>query len=492
MKKRIVIFSLIASCFASCEQFLEEEPEGFLTTSQFYQTPNQIRAAVDGAYLGLEKPYVSVFLGLPLCEFYAFESLTGFSTNPFGTGQNEATYQRLDVIDSQNDYLFHAYDAVYVPMENINSVIANIAETTIIDEATRDNYLAQMYFLRAWHYFHGVRIFGEIPLKTAPTESISDGEIPKATIERIYNQIVTDLKAAESMGLPWTDKSGHVSLGAVKSLLAEVYLTMAGYPLQKGNEYYQLAYDKAKEVIESGQFSLFAAYADLRDPVNENTGEHIFMVQRLENIANNELHYAMLPSPGKTNPPLSVNNIFDPALLPTMEFYNSYDAGDRRTVDKAYFYEYAPGEVMNYKYWDELAAAAPPSATNIPLIRYADVLLTCAEARASLDGGSTSDQTARDAWHRVRSRAFPGIPVPASLTLEAVLKERFWEQSYEFKVWYNMIRTRKTLDVNTGNIVNLIGHQATTHIRAFEESDLLLPIPYRETLRNPRLNDPAE
>src|SRR3546814_4408378 len=101
MKKLTPLYSamvicLISICFVSCEQFLEEEPAGFLTTSQFYDTPNQVRAAVDGAYIGLERPYTSVFLGLPISEFYSFESLTGFSTNPFGTGQDEASFQRLD------------------------------------------------------------------------------------------------------------------------------------------------------------------------------------------------------------------------------------------------------------------------------------------------------------------------------------------------------------------------------------------------------------
>lgn len=492
MKKFILIPALLVLSLVSCEEYLQEEPAGFLTTEQFYTSANQIKTAVDGAYLGLETPYVSVFLGLPLCEFYAFESLTGFSTNPFGTGQNEAAFQRLDVIDPQNGYLGNAFDATYVPMENINSVIANIAETTVIDEAARDQYLGQLYFLRAFKYFHGVQLFGEIPLKITPTQSVADGLLPKATLDKIYTQIVDDLVTAEAIGLPWTDVSGHVSMGAVKSLLAQVYLTMADFPLQKGNEYYQMAYDKAREVIESGQFSLFPEYADLRSPANKNKGEHIFMAQRLENIANNELHYAMLPSPGKTDPPISVNNFFDPALLPTMEFFGSYDPGDRRTEDKAYFYEYAPGEVMNYKYWDQLAAAAPPSGANIPLIRYADVLLACAEAKAALDGGATSDATAIDAWYQVRKRAFPSAVKPASITVEAVLKESFWELAFEYKVWFMMLRTRKTLDVNSKEIVNLIGHKATTHLRAFEESDLLLPLPYEETLMNPKLNEPAE
>ncbi len=60
------------------------------------------------------------------------------------------------------------------------------------------------------------------------------GRTPK---DSVYAQMIDDLKAAEASGLSWTDGGGRVSLGAVKSLLAEVYLTMAGYPMDK-KEYF--------------------------------------------------------------------------------------------------------------------------------------------------------------------------------------------------------------------------------------------------------------
>lgn len=175
-----------------------------------------------------------------------------------------------------------------------------------------------------------------------------------------------------------------------------------------------------------------------------------------------------------------------------MAFYNTYAPGDRRINEKAYFYMYAPGEVMNYKYWDSDAATAPPSGANIPRLRYADVLLICAEAKAVADGGTTADAVALDAYYQVRRRAFPDEAKPASITVNQVLKERFWELSFEYQIWFDMIRTRKTLDVASRNIVNLLGHKATTHLREFRESDLLLPLPLTETQKNPKLNDPAE
>ena len=487
MKRSILLSGILVLCLTSCEDFLEEEPVGILTPSQFFETPNQIQTAVDGAYTGLAKPFTSVFLGLPISEFLTFSAIPGFSTNPFGTGPDEASFVRLDAIDPGNGYLNHAFNTVYVPMENINTVIANIAETTVIDEATKNRYLGQMYFLRAYHYRYGVKLFGELPLKTTPTESISNVELPKATVEAIYNQMVADLENAETSGLPWNDESGHASMGAVKTLLAKVYLDMAGFPLSKGAEYYQKAYEKSQEIMASGEFTLFEEYSDLRNPANENSGEHIFMVQRQSNVANNELHNAVLP------PAIpSAGNIFESALLPTVAFYNSYAPGDRRTEDGAYFFTYAPGEVTTYKYWDEAAAVTPPSGANIPLFRYADILLMCAEAKANVDGGITSDPVAVDAYFQVRSRAFPNEAPSASISVEDVLKERIWELSFEYLItWFDLQRTRKTLDVASGEIVDLIGHQATTHLRPFQESDLYLPMPTEQVNLNPLLAESA-
>lgn len=494
MKKCILISCLLLLFLSSCENFLSEEPKNFLTPSQFYTTPSQVQVAVDGAYADMDLPFMSVALGLPVNEYYSFSSLPGFSLNVFGTASIEEIYETLGQaeIDNQNDYLNHAFNSIYIPMENINSVIANISETEVVDTETRDRYLAQMYFLRAYLYFRGVRLYGEIPLKTTPTQSIANVEIPKAPVEAIYDQIEADLEAAETMGLPWVDVSGHADLGAVKALLAEVYLTRAGYPLQQ-TEYYERAYNKALEVKDSGEYRLFNNYEDLRDPANFNQGEHIFMIQRKANVAENPLHFAMLPAPGKTESPISENQIFNPALLPTMTFYNSYEASDRRTEDFAYFYEYTPGEVMNYKYWDEQAAESGDGGANIPRIRYADVLLTLAEAKAAADDGATSDAEAIDAYHQVRERAFPGIVRPTEISVEDVLKERFWEQSFEYKIWFTMIRMRRTFDDANGEIVPMIGHTANTdkRLRAFTESDLLLPLPLEAIQDNPMLLEDA-
>jgi len=121
------------------------------------------------------------------------------------------------------------------------------------------------------------------------------------------------------------------------------------------------------------------------------------------------------------------------------------------------------------------------------LIRYADVLLVCAEARTLLDGGTTHDASAIDAWYAVHHRALPSAVLPATLSFDEVYKERFWELCFEFQNWYDMLRTHKAFDVVNNKVVDLMGYQAPNHIRAFAEKDLLLPVPYTELLKDPNL-----
>ena len=265
--------------FTSCTNFLEEDPKTFLSPSEYYTTENQIKAAVDGTYDGLDD-LLSSDLEIATVHLFNLEYLVGTSYRPRAAGNEQNQFLLLSGLEESNGIIRNFWKATFFPLENCNSVIQNVSATDIISESQKAKYLGEAYFLRAYYYFQGVQLFGDIPLKTEPTIDLNTVKIPRSPKEDIYNQIVEDLKKAEQSGLDWSDKTGHVSMGAIKTLLAKVYLTMAGYPLQKGNEYYQLAYEKAKEVIDSGAFSLFADYKDLRASENENSGEHIFMIQR--------------------------------------------------------------------------------------------------------------------------------------------------------------------------------------------------------------------
>jgi len=492
MNKIFKIALTATMLFSSCSKFLEEEPASFLTTDQYYQTEDQIQAAANGTYSGLNMPFSSE-ITVAASPVYALEYMTGYSRRPRPTGGDDDQFLLLQNIQNSNSRFDTWWNSTFIPLENCNSFIANVSQTTVVSEETKNRFLGEVYFLRAYYYFRAVRLFGSIPLKTEPTQNLDNIQIGKAPVEDIYNQIVSDLQFAENAGLPWTDKSGRVNLAAVKSLLTEVYITMAGYPLQKGASYYQLAYDKAREVIDAGEYHLFPTYADLRDPAKFNDGEHILMNQRDERNAGSIIHFNFMPYPEPPEP-VSVIPNFGGAMAPTLAFYHSYAANDVRKQEKQFFYNVkylgdAPGKLnpFIYKFWDDAAEQTSRSGANFPLMRYADLLLLCAEAKTMADGGTTSDAAAVDAYYAVHSRAFPDSARPGSITTDEVLKERYWELCFEFHTWFDMQRTRKAYDVENDRIVDLIGFKAPNHVNAFREQDLLWPIPLTEIQANPNL-----
>lgn len=483
----------------SCSDFLKENPKTFLSPDNYFKTEKQMEAAVNGLYTFAD----DIFNGdieVGTQRFIFLEYMTGYGRRPrAATSQYLTQAQDLSVTEENNN-LEGLWQSAYSAIENCNSVIQGLesAADVQVETKTLNAFIGESYFLRAYYYFNLVRLWGDVPLKTTSTADLSDVKIELSSVEKVYDLIVSDLTKSEDLlaDASWTRSDGHISKGAVKSLLAKVYLTMAGYPLQAGSEYYGKAYDKAKEVYDSKAFSLFQTYADLRSYGNANIGEFIFSIQRDVDYAGSPVHNDMLPYP-EPSKAISANSAFGGALAPTREFYNSYAEGDVRTAEQNYYYTEkaaldGSGPVTLdspyiYKYWDNNAASTGKSGMNYPLIRYADVLLVMAEAKAMADGGSTTDSKAIDAYYAVRHRAMPEESKPISVSFEAAYRERLWELCFETQTWFDLLRTRKALNVITGNVVDLVGYQAPGHTAPFGEEDLLFPYPLREKRLNPNL-----
>ena len=500
MKKIVSNISwLIAAMviLTSCDSFLEEKPKTFLTPAFYFQNENQVVAAVNGLYTFVGQIFNGdVEVNSQTLMF--MEYLSGYGIRPRGAStQDLAQAFGMNVADN-NIYVQRLWETAYKAIENCNSVIEGIESMAdgIISENRKNELLGEVYFLRANNYFNLVRLWGSVPLKLTSTTDLSQVQIELTPIEGVYAQIESDMtKASELMkNSAWTNTSGRVTKGTVQAMLAKLYLTMAGFPLQKGNAYYQKAYETAKAVYQSGVFRLFNTYAELRTV--ENSGEHIWQIQRQADNAGSPVHNCMLPFPAPAKA-ISANSAMGGGLAPTQLFYNSYPADDKRKQEKAFFYTeceaqdgsgmVALGAPFIYKFWDAGAASTGRSGQNYPLLRYADVLLMMAEAKAQVDGGTTGDTDAVNAYFAVRSRALPSETKPSSITVNDVLKERFLEMCFEGQTWYDLLRTRKALHVNTGQIVNMLGYQTPGHVNAFKEADLLFPYPVREQRLNPNL-----
>jgi hypothetical protein len=372
-----------------------------------------------------------------------------------------------------------------------------------MEEAKKKRVLGEAQFLRAWSYFYLVRLFGDVPLLTTSVLTAQDPMTYAARTSKdsIYLQVVNDLKAAEEAELAWTDAGGRASMGAVKSLLAEVYLTMAGSPMNKGAAYYQLAADKAKEVIKSGKFSLFPDYSALHDESLENQQEQIFEIQYLGGVANNGNQGVLLPN----FKDVSAYGTEIGSTVPTIQFYNSFEPGDKRTVDRqGFFYTsyYAAGEgalvtlgaPYIYKHFDIVAngtfgkKGTAISGLNWMNIRYAQVLLTFAEAQNEV-GGPT--QAALDALKLIRDRA--GLTTGdlgtfnATSFREAVLRERWHELCYEGVTWFDMVRLKQAYNESSKSFENFVGHKLPESGAVLADKHLLFPLPTIEMQNNPNL-----
>lgn len=492
---------VLAAALGSCHSFLEENPKTFLSPKYYFKTEKQIIAGVNGLYTFVDDLFDGdIEVGTQ--NFIFLEYLPGYGIRPRAAGSLYLSQALNLSVTEENNHVENFWRSAYIAIENCNGVIAGIEAATGVEIAaeTRDKLLGEAYFLRAYNYFNLVRLWGEVPLKITVTTDLSNVQMPLSSQDEVYDRIEKDLVRADELMAagPWTSADGRVTRGAVKSMLAKVYLTMAGYPLQKGAEYYRKAYDTAHEVYASGRFYLFADYAALRDPANDNAGEHIWMIQREQQYAGSPVHNDMLPYPEPAKP-ISANSAFGGALAPAQAFYASYPEGDLRAAEKGYYYTRHEatdgsgvvelGQPYIYKYWDATAAGTGKSGQNYPLLRYADVLLMMAEAKAQADGGTTADADAVDAWYQVHRRANPDVAKPSQVTVNDVLKERFWEMCFETQTWYDMLRTRKALNVTSGLIVDMVGYQAPGHGEGykFEEADLLFPYPLREKRLNPNL-----
>lgn len=492
---------------SGCSDFLEDQDPSSLSPDKFFTLPEHAEPAVNATYENLR--FFSGGAGIFSANFQLLDALSGIARTE--TAQNSDLNNLYGFsYTGDNLHLSQWWRELYEGVANANLAIDGITNIPPpFADSERKLWLGHAHFLRALHYFYLVRLWGDVPLITAPVKDRKSPDMypSRASIQSVYDLIVSDLQTAEASGLPAKDENGRASVGAVKALLANVYLTMAGFPLNKGTEYYQLAADKAKEVIDSNTFGLFPTYNEIHLRANKNKNEHIFMVQ-----------YSVSANVDNGIQPLLHPNIKDMSAygtevgttVPTVAFFNSFEPGDRRTVNQeGYFYtSYFLGgtgavyELNNpyiFKHFDREANGFPGTSgsgrsdLNWPLIRFAEVLLTYAEAQNEVSGPT---QPAIDAVKRIRDRAGLATPTLGAVTKEEfrelVWRERWHELCYEGITFLDMLRLRKVYNEATNTFSDFVGGTTGTGI-TLQQKHLLLPIPAADFRNNPNLaiNNPG-
>ena len=253
MNKKILLGCLFAASVltttTSCSDFLDEDPKGQMSEGNVFKSQADLDASIHTIY---EKLNQTQSWTNPMYPQWQGDDMTA---NP---SSNKQAVAALDVFssDGANKGVTGAWGQHFSLIKACNWVIENASKTPTSQEEI-NIALGNAHFWRAYAYFYLVRVFGPLPmvLKTDPSAT----NVAPSSVEEIYNLIVEDLKKAEGW-LPTsytTAPRNHdgvdawVTKQATQSTLAAVYMAMAGYPLNKGTEYYALAAAKAKEVIDA-------------------------------------------------------------------------------------------------------------------------------------------------------------------------------------------------------------------------------------------------
>lgn len=246
--------SILFLGLTSCHDELDQEPYSSISPETFYKNEAEARLALAAVYSDI-----------------ASDALYGslLSMN-FTNGTDEAVYNRTNVNWSVALYMNNsstvniekAWMTLYKGINSANYFLARVKDAEI-EEGIKAKLLAEAHFLRAFYYFDLVRLWGDVPLRKQPiTEGSAANNIAKTSASEVYEFIIEDLTFAYK-NLPnptgGTAQYGHASRTASHALLARVYMTMAGKPLEQ-QDAYQLAVNHCDSVINTGYHQLLPSY----------------------------------------------------------------------------------------------------------------------------------------------------------------------------------------------------------------------------------------
>ena len=274
---RLALFTILYSLFTvlvSCAD-LDQTSISSIDKDNFYQSKNDIETAINGIY---QEFTVNGMYGIWNNQTIYLQDLQTDYVRA-GAQTNSAHIREVAnfAVQPTNLFVVNAWEAHYTAINRANVVIDKVTTADWLDEQSKQNYIAEARFLRAYTYFNLVRYFGGVPLV------LHDGEgegASRNTVDEVYEQIVSDFTAAEQLPANYTTLDSKASSLGASALLSKVYLVWAQTSSEKGkanqNAYYQKAVDYAQKVIDSGKYRLLDKFIDIWSVDKKNGPEHIF------------------------------------------------------------------------------------------------------------------------------------------------------------------------------------------------------------------------
>jgi hypothetical protein len=423
---------------------------------------------------------------MPMNSFLMFSNMASDDTNTGGgasdgkTGLNDFD---LFSMTTNNSYIQSIWTKYYAGITTCNTIL----DFTTINNSKTDQYKAEAYFMRAYFYFDLVKLFGRVPLYTSALMPLKPN-IQQASSSETYNLIESDLKAAIP-NLPLksaltADEKYRITKGAAQALLAKVYLFQ--------NKYAE-ATNLLKEIINTNQYSLLANYADLWLTSNKFSKESIleFPYSTTEATWGNELgNFNSIAMGVRTIPTSSTVGIYKVGFglcAVTKKLADAFIAENDYVRLKASIITEDTLQKLGYTilktdinsdyegYYDNKHTALTAdlgnslfSNKNEIVIRYADVLLMCAEALAKQGNDAEAQMYINMIRYRVN---LPAINSTGATLLNDIYKERRLELALEGNRFNDLIRW--------GLAEKELGD------KGYKSFNNIWPIPELELMKNP-------
>lgn len=500
----------------SCDKKLDLLPEDKITSANFPQNENDIRLLLNGVY-GLLRESSVYDEGL-----FGFGILDGATPNAFNWGNTAITKAGNGQLSSSDgNIITFRWTRCYAIIFRSNYLLDAIEKVALSDDA-KATYIGEAHFLRGLAYSLLADSYGGVPIIASSITTEEARNLSRATVEETWQQVLDDYDIAINNLKPDAPQVGRATKGAALGMAMRAYL-------------YQGKYDKAlqfaDQVIALNKYTLFRSYDGLFRLANENNSEVLFDIQyiRGENAQGSfvdqycgtgtgnftrgtryvptqdlvDAYERIDGSPGKYSS--SAINLDDP--------YNGWDPRMKTTVvvPGSYFLGFRfpnyiyPGGAFNHpgnrlkqysvrKYRIEPMSELPPSGQsdlNYIVLRYADVLLSKAEAIIETNGDIDE---AIQLINRIRTERddVKLKPLPLGLSQDEARKKLRHERRIEFALeslyWSDVRRWKIGKDIYPLDVKDQGGDIIETKFPGgYLEYYNLLPIPQSEISLNENL-----
>lgn len=506
MKKLHYILILFFFFLSSCKKIIDLYPESNLNTATFYSNNDEIKAALTGCYNGMQKPIYREWQFTELRSDNSYMGSTG-STNSFNRDLSD-----LDefIPATTNDAIYQYWQDTYFNIRSCNIVLQKLGVNydpalgvislskidIAISDVNRKQFAGEALFIRAYHYFNLVRLFGGVFLVHTPVSPVESKKMNRSSVDDIYKLIVADLTTASTYmnSLKFSQIAaadrGRATSWAAKALLGKVYLTQ-----NKKEEAIPLLQD----VATNSGYGLQPTYAGIFSTATELNNEIIFTISFKAG------GFGLGSSFGNDFGPLGSVGVINGSPrgwnTPTSNIDSLYTSADtRKAVNIAKYKAGTPQEVIYVKKYLFPVVITDDGESDWPIIRYADVLLMLAEAQ-----GNTASSVGYISQVRVRAglAAISGAFATVAEFENELVDQRREEFAFENQRWFDLVRYKTTLTtIDPLQILkasfayeytsHYITYTAPTPTLAFLQGNvtidkLLLPIPQHEIDTNTQL-----